>query len=197
VRFLLYVFGPRHLKDFPELGRQPFDGLEDVVKLFLLAGLMEPMIRLRNIRVGLHKIPIVSSRETVRMHIVQACEADETQVWADHHVPAMAERQLAPERFTRQLQLAHDCGEGNNVEKVSSRSFEEVLSHFGALVILMAERASLPKRNGLRTHTLDSICADNNVSLGPTAVLEVNRDTIAILLDTGDTLAPLYRYLGR
>ena len=81
------------------------------------------------------------------MHVVQACEADKTQVWADHHVPTMAERQLAPERFTRQLQLSDDGGERDNVEKVSSRAVEEMLSYFCGLVILMADRASLSRRN--------------------------------------------------
>jgi len=131
VRLLLDVLGPGHLKDFPELGRQPFDELEDVVQLFLLAGLVEPMIGLGNIRVGLHEIPVVPGREAVGVHVMQTCEADKPQVWADHHVPAMAERQLAPERFARKLQLADNGGEGDNVEEVGSGTAEEVLSYFG------------------------------------------------------------------
>jgi hypothetical protein len=41
----------------------------------------------------------------------------------------MAERQLAPERFARKLQLADNGGEGDDVEEVGSGAVEEVLSY--------------------------------------------------------------------
>ncbi len=131
MRLGLDVLGPRQRKDFLELGRQLLDGREHVVQLLLLAGAVQPVVRLGHGGVRLHEVPVVARREPVRVHVVQPREADEAQVRSDQHVPAVAEGELALEGFAGKVQLADHGGEWDDVKELGRGAVQELLADLG------------------------------------------------------------------